>query len=313
VTNPGPGTALPPPPPPSPPPPPPPARPRSRVPWWAAAAGLAVVAAAVVIVVVVSGGDEPGTTLAASSTTTTSLADTTSTTVPATTSTSIATTTTTVATTTTTTAPTTTTTSTTLPGGNYDQTALDYFRAIAGGAEFGGGGGRVHRWTGTLRIAVFGDPTPADRAALAEVVDDLNEIIDTVEIAVVESDPNVEMYFVPVDDFAAIEPSYVAGNMGYVYIWWDGQGAVYSGRVLISTTGLTPDERAHLIREELTQGLGLLNDSWDYPESIFYQGWTDITEYAPLDRLVVEMLYRPELSVGMDIDDAVAVLAGLDG
>jgi hypothetical protein len=257
-----------------------------------------VVAAVVAIVLVVSSGDGPGTTLAASSTTTTSLADTTTTTV---------------APTTTTTSTTTTTTSSTLPGGNYDQAALDYFREIAGAAEFGGGGGRVHRWTRNLRIAVFGDPTPADLGALAAVVDDLNEIIDTVEIAVVESDPNVEMHFVPIDEFATIEPNYVAGNMGYAYIWWDGEGAVYSGRVLISTTGLSPDERAHLIREELTQGLGLLNDSWDYPESIFYQGWTDTTEYTPLDRLVVEMLYRPELSVGMDIDDAVAVLAGLDG
>ncbi len=263
-------------------------------------------AAAVAIVVVVSGGDGPGTTLAASSTTTTSLADTTSTTVATTTSTSAATTITTVATTT-------TTTSTTLPGGSYDQAALDYFRVIAGSSEFGGSEGVVHRWTGDLHIAVFGDPTAADRGALAAVVDDLNEIIDTVEVAVVDSDPNVEMHFVPVDDFAAIEPGYVEGNMGYVYIWWDGQGAVYSGRVLISTTGLTPDERAHLIREELTQGLGLLNDSWDYPESIFYQGWTTTTEYAPLDRLVIEMLYRPELSAGMSIDEAVAVLAGLDG
>ena len=305
MTNPGAGTALPSLPPPSPPPPPPPARPRSGVPWWAAAAGLAVVAAAAAIVVVVSSGDGPGTTLAASSTTTTSLADTTSTTVPTTTSTSAASTTTTVTTT--------TTTSTTLPGGGYDEAALDYFRVIAGSSEFGGSEGVLHRWTADLRIAVFGDPTAADRGALAEVIDDLNEIIDTVDVAVVDSDPNIEMHFVPVDEFAAIEPGYVEGNMGYVYIWWDGQGAVYSGRVLISTTGLTPDERAHLIREELTQGLGLLNDSWDYPESIFYQGWTDTTEYAPLDRLVIEMLYRPELSAGMGIDDAVAVLAGQDG
>ena len=272
-----------------------------------------MVAAAVAIVVVVSGGDGPGTTLAASSTTTTSPADTTSTTVPTTTSTSAATTSTSAATTITTVAPTTTTTSTTLPGGGYDQAALDYFRVIAGSSEFGGSEGVLHRWTGDLRIGIFGHPTPADRSALAAVVDDLNEIIDTVEVAVVASDPNVEMHFVPVDDFASIEPGYVEGNLGYVYIWWSDDGSVDRGRVLISTIGLTPQERAHLIREEFTQGLGLLNDSWDYPESIFYQGWTDTTEYGPLDRLVIEMLYRPELSAGMGIDDAVAVLAGLDG
>lgn len=254
-----------------------------------------VTAAAVGIVLAHS--DEPPTTLAGSTSTTATTVVTTTTLAP------------------TTTVPTTTstssTTTSTLAGAGYDQAALDYFRVIAGSSEFGGGGGELHRWTNDLRIGVFGDPTPADRTALAAVVDDLNEIIDTVEIITVESDPNIEMHFAPVDDFASIEPNYVEGNMGYVYIWWGDDGSVYRGRVLISTTGLTPEERAHLIREELTQSLGLLNDSWDYPESIFYQGWTDITEYAPIDRAVIEMLYRPEVSAGMDVGEVVAVLAGL--
>ncbi len=259
-----------------------------------------MVTAAAVGVVLLTHGDEPPTTLAGSTSTTATTEVTTTTVAPTTT-----------APTQTTTTTTSSTTTSTLAGGGYDQVALDYFRVIAGSSEFGGGGGVLHRWTGDLRIGVFGDPTPADRSALAAVVDDLNEIIDTVEIITVENDPRIEMRFAPVDDFASIEPNYVEGNMGYVYIWWGDDGSVYRGRVLISTTGLTPEERAHLIREELTQGLGLLNDSWDYPESIFYQGWTDTTEYAPLDRLVIEMLYRPELSAGMGIDDAAAVLAGL--
>ena len=48
----------------------------------------------------------------------------------------------------------------------------------------------------------------------------------------------------------------------------------------------------HLLREELTQSLGLFNDSWDYPESIFYQCWTTTTEYAPIDRELIDMLYN---------------------
>ncbi|MBP1631879.1 MAG: type 3 domain protein, partial [Acidobacteria bacterium] len=281
------------------------------LPWWALAAGLAVVAAAAVAAELLTHGDGSPTTLAGSTSTTIATTTVAPTTSAATTTSTFAPTT----TTTTTLAPTTTTTTTTttLPGGGYDQAALDYFREIAGSAEFGDNGGVLHRWSTELRLAVHGDPTGEDRAALAAVLDDLNGIIDTVEMTVVESGPNIDMYFVPVEDFAVIEPNYVEGNMGYVYIWWDANAAIYSGRVLISTTGLTPDERAHLIREELTQGLGLLNDSWLYPESVFYQGWTTTREYAPIDRAVIEMLYRPELSAGMSIDDAAAVLAGLAG
>lgn len=292
-----------------PPPPPPPAPSRPGVPWWASAAGLAVVAAVVAIVLMMQGGDGPATTLAGSTSTTTTATETT-------TSTTTAATTTTIGPTTTATTPTTTSTSTTtttvVADDHYGPAALDYFRQIAGTAEYGGEAGTLHRWTGDLRIAVYGDPTTRDRRALAAVVDDLNEIIGTVEVSVVESDSNIEIYFVPVEEFAAIEPGYVEGNLGYVYIWWDAAGSIYSGRVLISTTGVTPAERAHLIREELTQGLGLLNDSLSYPESIFYQEWTETNRYTRLDRLVIEMLYRPELSVGMDIDEALTVLTGLE-
>ena len=31
----------------------------------------------------------------------------------------------------------------------------------------------------------------------------------------------------------------------------------------------------HVIREEITQSLGFLNDTYDYPESIFYQGYSE--------------------------------------
>jgi hypothetical protein len=52
------------------------------------------------------------------------------------------------------------------------------------------------------------------------------------------------------------------------------------------------DAQKHLLREELTQALGLSNDSYDYPESIFYQGWTETTEYTELDKDVIRMMYN---------------------
>ena len=55
---------------------------------------------------------------------------------------------------------------------------------------------------------------------------------------------------------------------------------------------LTMNERKHLLREELTQILGLCNDSYQFENSIFYQGWTDTTEYAEIDKELITMLYN---------------------
>ena len=282
--------------PPPPPPPPPPPRGNAWLPW---AIGLAVLAAAaVVVVVMLTGGD--GTPSASSTSTvvatTTTEAITTSTEA---TTTSAATTTTAAATT------------TTNDDRRYDEAELAYFGEIAGDAEFGDEGGMLHKWTEDLRIAVYGDPTRRDLAVLDNVIEDINALIGPVRLTLVESDPNVEIHFIPEPEFASIEPNYVPVNMGFVYIWWDGGSAITDSRILISTTGITPDERAHLIREELTQALGLLNDSWEYEESIFYQDWTTTNRYAPIDRAVIEMLYRPELVPGMTVGDALAILEAI--
>jgi len=57
-------------------------------------------------------------------------------------------------------------------------------------------------------------------------------------------------------------------------------------------TGEDRDAQNHLLREELTQSLWLCNDSWKYPESIFYQGWTTTTEYSEMDKKLIAMLFR---------------------
>jgi hypothetical protein len=45
----------------------------------------------------------------------------------------------------------------------------------------------------------------------------------------------------------------------------------------------------HIVREELTQSLGLLNDTWDYEDSIFYEGWTRTQKYSDLDIEIIKL------------------------
>ena len=48
----------------------------------------------------------------------------------------------------------------------------------------------------------------------------------------------------------------------------------------------------HVIREEITQSLGLFNDTYDYPESIFYQGYSEQTSFASIDEEIIKLLYQ---------------------
>lgn len=190
--------------------------------------------------------------------------------------------------------------------------AVDYFLEIAMGSEWGSSGSVVRKWTGPVRIGVQGNPTREDEQTLNAVISELNDLIedDRVTISRDDRNPNVLIRFVPESQFRSVEPNYVPRNLGFFWLQWNNQ-SISNARILISTTGVTQQERSHLIREELTQTMGLMRDSYDYPDSIFYQRWTDVTEYAEIDREVIRLLYQPTINFGMSQRDVSAEIARL--
>jgi hypothetical protein len=192
--------------------------------------------------------------------------------------------------------------------GSYTQEEIDYFLEIALGTEYGTSKTSIKKWTDNIKIRVQGTPTDVDTQTLNQVVDELNDIIDGIELAVVSQNPNIEIHFLPESEFSSIDPNYVPTNYGFFWVNWSINGSIYHARILISTDHVTQQERSHLIREELTQSLGLMKDSYRYPDSIFYQGWTEVTRYLPIDGTVIEILYRSEIRPNMTGEEVVEVL-----
>ncbi|HET7275050.1 MAG TPA: DUF2927 domain-containing protein [Longimicrobiaceae bacterium] len=190
---------------------------------------------------------------------------------------------------------------------------LQYFEEIALGLEYGDAGSRVHKWTTNLRIQIHGSPTAADNEAVAQVISEVNGLVGSKLLVLVESGSNVDLWFAPVSQFPTLQPNYVSGNLGFVWIDWSTSGSIEHAQVLIASDRVTPEQRAHLIREELTQALGLLRDSDRYVESVFFEGWSESTHYAPIDETLIRMLYRPEVRAGMRRSEVLPVLTPLFG
>lgn len=190
------------------------------------------------------------------------------------------------------------------PGG-YTAPEIDYFQEIAFGFEYGSASEVIRKWAENPRIRVFGNPTAEDQAVVEGVVGELNQLMEEVQIELVTSGATVEVHFGPITSFPTILPSYVPGNWGYFSVWFDGQGAITRSVVLIATDVTDQDARSHLIREEVTQMLGLAKDSNHYSNSIFYSPWTTTHSYDPIDEALIEMLYRTETLKGLGYRDTV--------
>ena len=128
---------------------------------------------------------------------------------------------------------------------------------------------------------------------LKRVVNELNIIINPINVRIVTTrqDANYFIYFGSHTSFKTkynvYSPHLLESNWGYFEVY-PNKGIMYVD--LYRTT--EQEAHKHLLREELTQSLGLVNDSWVYPKSIFYQGWTTTTEYLPIDRELIDILYN---------------------
>lgn len=191
------------------------------------------------------------------------------------------------------------------PTRHYSRAALDYFMEVAFGNEFSNNPDTnyIRKWSKTMRLQVLGSPTHADLAALDQIVAELNRLMGgRMQITRVTEEANATIYFVPEAEFLTYDRQYVPRNLGFFRVWWDQKLEIQRARILISTTGINQRERSHLIREELTQSLGLMNDADTYRDSTFYQGWTDTQEFTMLDRDLIRMLYDSRVRAGMTRD-----------
>ncbi len=192
---------------------------------------------------------------------------------------------------------------------NFTAAQLKYFLEIALGSEFSSTPARIHKWSGHVRIQHLGHPTEEDLKTLSTVIAEVNQLTQgEIHLSIVNETPNITIRFAPESQFSDYEPNYRPTNYGFFWTWWNNQ-VITRANILIATDRfITAQERSHLIREELTQSLGLMQDSWHYPDSLFYQDWTATTQYSAMDKALIRMLYQPTVKSGMTRDQAIAVL-----
>lgn len=192
---------------------------------------------------------------------------------------------------------------------------------------------RLRRWQVPVRVGLrFGDSVPpdrqaTDRARIASFVARLAAITGH-PMLMDDATPNFVIHVVSEDEREALGPKVramllnlspgdVAGvtNMPrttycLVYALSEGGSGAYT-RAFAVIRAEHPDLlRLSCIHEELTQGLGLPNDSPRARPSIF----NDDEEFALLtdhDELLLRMLYAPELRPGMTADEARPIVESL--
>ena len=178
----------------------------------------------------------------------------------------------------------------------FSKEERDYFKEVAKKSEFTSDI-FIKALNDDIRIYVVGDKVDYMMDELDKIVGELNEIIQPIDLKIVneKSKANLTIYLTGSDEYVEVEPiakKYVGSNWG-LFVIKPNNSFIESVTVFVNMEECFQIQgQKHLLREELTQALGLRNDSYDYPESIFYSNWSETTEYTELDRSLIDMLYN---------------------
>ncbi|MEL7002781.1 MAG: DUF2927 domain-containing protein [Bacteroidota bacterium] len=199
----------------------------------------------------------------------------------------------------------------------YQTEVISYFKDIALGFEFGNSSRIVRKWDTDMKIFVGGRPNSTLLDELETIKDEINSLTGdefSMEIVSDTLESNYYIFFGSAEEYTSIFPQLAqlaASNWGLFSIFWDGNQNLFRGYMYVDIERANSLEQRHLLREELTQSLGLARDSFEYPESIFQQDWTRTTSYAGIDEDLIRLLYHPQVTVGLDANGVDPVLRNI--
>jgi len=199
---------------------------------------------------------------------------------------------------------------------SFNDQEINYLIEIAYGREFSQDATKLLRWEENIRIhlEVEGDYENEIQEAFLEIVGELNSLTPSISIVPESRNPNYNVYVGPRSELSKINSYFFVDSIntqGLVQVWKNpnNDSAQFARAMVIndSSGSIRFQEIRNILQEEITQGLGLLNDSYKYPESIFYelQGSNDLI--SQLDRKIIYMMYSENLKAGFTESETRAI------
>ncbi|MEP1085717.1 MAG: DUF2927 domain-containing protein, partial [Algoriphagus sp.] len=167
----------------------------------------------------------------------------------------------------------------------------------------------VRKWNKDILIYLPNAPDQVLQEILNEVIDEINFLSETISLRLVNSveRSNFILFFGSGEDYVKQwEPSaanLIASNRGLFSIDYNSSSyEIVSGNAWIDVT-LVADYAClkHLLREEMTQSLGMINDIYSDQESIFYGNYRCFTDYTARDKVFIAEFMSEKIKPGQCI------------
>lgn len=199
-----------------------------------------------------------------------------------------------------------------IPGLSVED-VIRYFGEVCLDAEFvnSGDSSVLQKWDTPLYYCVQGSPTDADLVILEDFAQWLNTIPGFPGISETENplEANLDFHFCTQEEMILVLGDWCSGLDGAVTFWYD-DNRIHTATICVRND-LNQTLRNSVILEELYNGLGPIQDTSLRPDSIIWADYSEPQELTDVDRLILQLLYHPDMLCGMDADACAEVIRRL--
>ncbi len=175
---------------------------------------------------------------------------------------------------------------------------------VALGSEYGADFEISRRWHSDMKLFVKGEFEPFLLEELDLIITEINTLSPNgfkIEIVDDEHDSNFIAYLGTKEKYNQLFPGaseLLKKNNGLFRLKME-KFVIVQGHLFVNTDLPFLDLQKYLLREELTHSLAFGDDINYYPNSIFYEQPSRVTEYSTNDKEIIRLLYHPKMIAGL--------------
>lgn len=199
-----------------------------------------------------------------------------------------------------------------IPGVTVEDLIL-YFNEVCLDSEIvhSGDPSYVQKWTTPIYYSLEGDYTDEDLGVLTAFILWLNGIDGFPGISQTEdlTKRNMRICFCDQETLLSLMGSDFENTDGGVTFWYN-DNEIYDA-IICYRTDVDQSLRNSVILEEIYNGLGPMQDTTIRTDSIIYQGFSQPQWLSPIDVLLLQLLYHPDILPGMNAQQCEQVIRSL--
>lgn len=190
---------------------------------------------------------------------------------------------------------------------------ITYFSEVCLDAEFVNSGNAkvLQKWVQPIYYQVNGTPTKEDLATFDKFTHWLNTIEGFPGISEADNDhkANLQIHFCTQSDMLSLMGNNFTNMDGAVTFWYRND-RIYEA-IICYRADIDQVVRNSVILEEIYNGIGPIQDTSLRQDSIIFSGFSTPQELTEIDKLILKLLYNPQLRCGMDARECAEIIRQL--